>query len=284
MSWKDLYRIALQSLQNNPDAEAIAKNLIEHLSGKSQLKLWLETDFLPNDTNVESFHFLLNKLEAGEPLQYVLGYAYFLDMKLEVNSSVLIPRPETEELVVLVKEKFKQNPPKKVVDFCTGSACIALGIKRFFPDSEIIATDISTKALEVAKRNAVQVFGTENNIQFMEHNLLQNEGVFASGNFDLIVSNPPYIAQSEAADMTDSVLNFEPHIALFAEGNDPLIFYKKLIEVAAHSLNKDGVILCEINPIFSQDLLQFANQLGFDSEIGKDLSGKDRFWEGRRRS
>lgn len=277
-TWYDLYEKACRQLRGLEDAQPIAKRLIEELACETLVKLRF-ANIQPDMQQSQHFEKCLERLSNSEPLQYVLGYTYFMNMKLSVNASVLIPRPETEELVLLAQSLFVNEQAIKVIDFCTGSACIALGVKKLFPNAEIWATDISMDALHTAESNAVDIFGKSHGIHFLQHDLLQTATLQDNPQFDLILSNPPYITRQEAGEMSPSVLDFEPHIALFAEGEDALIFFKALLTMAKQYLKPQGVMLCEINPLYAQQNKVMGIQAGFVSEIIKDMSAKERFWK-----
>ncbi|MCO6495085.1 MAG: peptide chain release factor N(5)-glutamine methyltransferase [Bacteroidetes bacterium] len=277
-SWIDLLQISYSRLKDLEEAKAISNRLIEELSGSDLIKLQINNSY-PEVQQIRNFETCIERLSKGEPLQYVLGYEYFMDMKLKVNPSVLIPRPETEELVIIAKSFFISSNPKKAIDFCTGSGCIALGVKKISPNIEIWATDISKEALITAESNAIAQFGQYHSIRFIEHDLLNNNSLPDSPQFDLIISNPPYITEKEAGQMSKTVLEFEPHIALFAQGSDALIFYKSLLQMATKYLSPTGFMLCEINPLYSSHLKKLGDDLGFESVIIKDMIGKERFWK-----
>lgn len=213
----------------------------------------------------------LNRLLAGEPVQHLVGFQYFMGMKIGVNSDVLIPRPETEELMYWVIENEKLNTHKVIADICTGSGCIALALHQHFPKSRIIATDLSEPALATARNNELSIFKTSD-IDFIQHDLLQQEWPEVLPT--LIVSNPPYIMESEAEAMDSGVLDFEPNMALFAKGNDPLVFYKKTIQ---RFLNPSSVIYFELNPLTATELQQHIQDLGYTCELKADMFGKLRF-------
>ncbi|MCK9480634.1 MAG: peptide chain release factor N(5)-glutamine methyltransferase [Bacteroidia bacterium] len=276
-SWLELYDLACSQLKHLEDNVAISKRLIEEMSGMSLTKIRLK-EIQPNPQQEKEFNITLKRLQTGEPLQYVLGYEYFLGMKLNVNSSVLIPRPETEELVLLTKKLFNNTQPSKAIDFCTGSGCIALGLKNIFPQATIWATDISKKALSTALTNALQNFGTNHAIKFIEHDLLNQAQLPHEPLFDLIVSNPPYITREETSTISPNVLEFEPHLALFAEGDDSLIYYRALLLMAKKNLASQGKMICEINPMYATSLQHIGDEAQFHSEIIQDIIGKNRFW------
>lgn len=277
-SWKNLYGSVLQLLNGVEEKESIAKILIEEETGESKSKLFWREDF---EFDIEKWNLLqlkIKRLILGEPLQHVLGYAYFRDFKVNVNPYVLIPRPETEELVELA---IKHKPQfKKAIDFCTGSACIAIALHKANKNATILASDWSDKAMQTAQENIDLNCNEEHKPQIFKHDLLGNEYLSKETDFDLIVSNPPYIHVSEAQEMHASVLDFEPTMALFAPDSDVLLFYKKLIWQAKTQLVKKGELWAEINPLFVSSLKEFTLHEfpEFEHSFLEDMQGKLRFW------
>ncbi|MDR2402102.1 MAG: peptide chain release factor N(5)-glutamine methyltransferase [Cytophagales bacterium] len=210
------------------------------------------------------------RLKKNEPIQYILQETFFLNLELFVDENVLIPRPETEEMVSDIYKNFDSNK-KNILDIGTGSGCIALALKKKFVNVQVDAIDINSKSLEVARRNA-----KKNNLEinFMEKDILRTE--ILEQEYDLIVSNPPYVCASEKIFMSDRVLNFEPSTALFVEDKDPSVFYKKIISLAEKSLNAKGLLFLEINEKFGKEIIRllfnFQNVI-----INKDINGKDRW-------
>ena len=210
----------------------------------------------------------LEKLKDGQPIQYVTGVSYFYDLKLKVNQEVLIPRPETEELVYLI---LSENLPvgSRILDIGTGSGCIPIALKKKRSDFEVRALDKSTGALKVAKINAEK---NEVRVRFDEVDFLSELAWENYGLFDVIVSNPPYISQKERAVMSTSTLKFEPELALFPESEDVLIFYKKIAEFAREHLAEGGRIYLECNEFSAKEVAALFK----NAQIVKDMQGKDR--------
>lgn len=231
-----------------------------------------------DDELIATFEKLLSSLEKGTPIQYALGYAWFYGMKLKVNEAVLIPRPETEELVALILKENRHKSPK-IADIGTGSGCIPIALKKHLPEAEVWAVDISSEALEVASANA------ENErcaINFLEADILDADNLFSQRDFDIIVSNPPYITPSEKSKMAINVLNHEPHLALFIPEENPLLFYKVISTFAKAYLSKGGKLYFEINRRFSQELKEYLVETGFiEVKIHQDMYGADRMVSGR---
>lgn len=211
---------------------------------------------------------IISRLNQGEPIDYILGYTYFYGLKIGVNSHTLIPRPETEELVELIINENISKDSMKILDIGTGSGCIALALKYNLPTSTITAIDVSQEAIEKAKENSKNL---NLEIDFKLVNILDESQWNQLGEYDIIVSNPPYISVEEKKDMSDSVLDFEPHLALFVE-QDPLIFYKKILEFAKTHLSKNGKVYFE-----TSQLNQLEEFKGYDIKKIKDLSGNWRF-------
>jgi len=215
-------------------------------------------------------------LKTGKPLQYILNQAWFYNLKFKVNESVLIPRPETEELVDLVIKENKSC--KNFLDIGTGSGCIPISIKKNISASEVYACDLSEAALETA---AINANNNHTQVHFFKANVL-NENEFLSlckNKFDVIVSNPPYIKQSEKSSLHQNVIEFEPHLALFVNDEDDIVFYKKIINLCAKLLNQNAKLYFELNPLTSDLVKQYAIQSNLFKhvEIVQDMSGKARF-------
>ncbi len=212
---------------------------------------------------------ILFRLSNGEPFQYVIGKEFFHDHIFKVNQNTLIPRPETEELVDWILEDNKTDG-LKILDIGTGTGAIAISLSDKRKNWEIHAWDISEKALEIANMNAENLGGE---IHFQKMDALD---IKSEEKFDIIVSNPPYVANFEKKDMEAHVLNYEPQLALFVEDNDPLLFYRKIIEFGITSLKPGGKIYFEINPLFKDELEQLAEIHNFSSLIRSDFRGKER--------
>ena len=220
---------------------------------------------LTND-NIISFENIISDLKQDIPIQYILGEAHFYDLKFKVNSSTLIPRGETEELVqyILLHDFIS------VLEIGTGSGCIAVSIAKN-SNSKITAIDNSIEALEIAKSNA-KLNSVKINFEFSD--------VFNFSDtkkYDLIVSNPPYVLESEKKIMDKNVLDYEPHNALFVSDNDPLVYYKEISKIATNNLKKNGLLFFEINENYSKQIIELLSNLNFvDIELKKDINGRDR--------
>lgn len=217
---------------------------------------------------------VLKRLLTGEPVQYIFGKAYFLEFSLRVSPNVLIPRPETEELLKWVLEENAHKKEPIIVDLGTGSGCIAIACSRMLPASRVYATDISQEALSIASENAA---ANKALVQFFHADMLQslpNEIPQA----DILISNPPYITLSEASEMRKNVIDFEPHIALFTPAEEPLIFYRALLHHAQFKLKQGASLYAEINENKADDLLALCKKHpALQASVKRDLRGKPRF-------
>lgn len=220
----------------------------------------------------------VEQLLAGEPIQYIFGRAQFYGLDFAVNGATLIPRPETAQLVDMIADRYRKSIDLRVLDLGTGSGCIALALGRTLPFTrEITAVDISKKALEVARQNATDL---KVKATFICGDMLAGDFAdrYLYRKYDIIVSNPPYIAQHEAAAMERNVLDHEPHTALFVPDDDPLLFYRAIARIASECLEDKGTLFLEINPLFAKELAAMLREHGFqDVDIEKDMQKADRF-------
>lgn len=229
-----------------------------------------------SDADVAYFDAILNRLLKHEPLQYILGYTWFCGMKFSVNEHVLIPRPETEELVDLVVEHCRKNNLQHpiVLDLGTGSGCIPVSVKKNIPGAKVFGTDIMEDALKLAEQNA---WTNKADVTFFKDDMLDPSHIHEYGPFDIIISNPPYIAETEAGEMALHVTQHEPHVALFSPG-DPLAFYKAIRRISDRCLAPGGSIWLEINPLLAEETRSlFDNETVHYANIINDMSGKKRF-------
>jgi len=239
---------------------------IEKILGYSKSDCIIHSNHELTNDNIISFENIINDIKQNIPIQYILGEAHFYDLKFKVNSSTLIPRGETEELVqyILLHDFIS------VLEIGTGSGCIAVSIAKN-SNANITAIDNSIEALEIAKSNAI-LNSVEINFELSD--------VFNFSDikkYDLIVSNPPYVLESEKKIMNKNVLDYEPHNALFVSDNDPLIYYKEIAKIATNNLNKNGLLFFEINEKYSKQIIELLSNLNFvDIELKKDINGRDR--------
>ncbi len=258
------------------EAANIADLVIEHVTGQRKIDRITNKNFLINDQQKEKLGRMTTDLLANKPIQYVLGEAWFMNMKLLVNEHVLIPRPETEELVDWIIRDVDKAGIKAVslLDIGTGSGCIPITIKKMRDFINTSAIDVSNDALAIAKTNSA-LQNTVINFQLI--NFLNETEWNQLGKYNIIVSNPPYIKSSEAKSMSDNVLNFEPHIALFVPDNDALIFYKNIAKFGMTHLKKDGNIYAEINEALGEQVIRLFETYSYKNiELRKDMQGKDR--------
>ena len=252
------------------EIQAFSGIIIEHVCGWNYTERIMRKKDKLNKTAIGEIKGITERLKQYEPLQYILGETEFFGLKIRVNPAVLIPRPETEELVDWVLKSGGKGTGK-VLDIGTGSGCIALAIKCNRKDASVTATDISPVALEVAQTNA-----RLNNLQlnFIEADFLNFE-YNNWANFDIIVSNPPYVRESEKAEMKSNVLKYEPENALFVKDDDPLVFYRRIGEFGRKYLNQKGKLFVEINEHLGRETKQLFGTLGYsDVELKNDIHGK----------
>lgn len=276
----------LSSLYDSGEARAIGCQLLEHVLRCSRTQLlMLGKDTLLSPEQEESLSMALGRLAQGEPLQYILGRAAFLDFELQVSSGVLIPRPETEELVLLALESLRSRayPQPRILDVGTGSGCIAYSIAAHM-DAEVVALELSPEAQVVAETNFASLYEhIGRQVRLLPADVLQLcLKPCTSEPYNLIISNPPYIHPQEAVDMTIQVLEHEPSMALFAPEHDPLAFYKALAYLAQNGwLAPQGEIWAEINPLFAEEILRemcaILTKYQHTAWVHRDMSGRERF-------
>ncbi len=266
---KDFFKKSLENNFNTYDLDALSKlvfldifKLNEKEFSKNISEIFIE---------IKKLEEVIQRLKNHEPLQYIAGFTYFNGLKIMVDKNVLIPRPETEELIYWIKED-NISPNSIFADICTGSGCIALALQKHYSGSKIIATDISEKALNVAINNEKSLFKTQN-IRFIQHNCLTEK--WQEMMPDIVVSNPPYIAINEKEKMEKNVLNYEPHLALFTPQNEELLFYKSILNL--FSKNKKTIYYFEINPLFTNELKSYCEGLNLQCVFRYDMFGKVRF-------
>lgn len=272
-SIKKFYKTELQDSYDAGEIEEFVFLSFNHFLGLSKTQLSLIDDETINESELLKFSNVVKRLKQKEPIQYILERAWFYNLPFKVNKHVLIPRPETEELVQWIIDTTK-NQPEKIIDIGTGSGCIAITLKNKLTNSTIHALDISAAAIEVAKENA-----TDNNavIHFITADILSEEIQSLTTKYDIIVSNPPYIMESEKSSMDTTVLDFEPHTALFVNNPDPILFYKAIIGFANKNLNKGGQLYFEINPTQVTTIQHELESNHFTNiEIKKDITQKER--------
>lgn len=266
-----VFNQVLSSMYDAPEAKAIGNLVFMHALDWDKSDLFLNADeaLTPNDEKVLLAY--LKDLQTGKPVQYVLGEIDFFDLKFKVNSDVLIPRPETEELVRWI---LKDEPQEelKVLDIGTGSGIIPISLKHAREQWEVHAIDLSEPALRMAEENA-QLNLVD--VQFSAFDVLSEQRLEHS--FDIIVSNPPYIPINDKKSLHQNVKDFEPHLALFVPNDDATIFYTKIADLALGALNKPGFLYFEIYELYAQNIIEMLHSKGFQAiELRQDMAGKDR--------
>lgn len=266
----------LKDIYEQSEAMNIADLVLEKVSGQEKIDRSQHSQTFLYPEQVENLKVILSRLKQNEPVQYALEEAWFAGMKFKVNSYVLIPRPETEELVDwIIKESEKSKVKgQKILDIGTGSGCIPVALKKKITDASVSAIDVCSEAIFIAAGNAAD---HNTDIDFTLMDFLDEGRWEELDQFHVIVSNPPYVRQSEAQTMHERVKDFEPHLALFVPDNDPLLFYKKLGDFAKSHLKPGGSLFVEINESLGNEVAGLFKSKGFKSvELRKDMQGKDR--------
>lgn len=268
-------RAALAPKYGEGEARAMGRIIFENLKGWTPVDLAIRQDEPISAFIQGKVDEVVKRLLKDEPIQQIFGVADFYGMKLKVTPETLIPRPETEELVDLIV-KENQHKDLRVLDCGTGSGCIAIALQRNLPFSEVTAIDVSEKALEVARENGKILHAP---VEFLNADILKLPSSLNGSSYDIIVSNPPYIAMKERASMEPNVVDYEPATALFVPDNDPLLFYRAILNAATGELlAPQGKIYFEINPLYANELVELATQYGFDdARLVRDTEGKNRF-------
>ncbi len=273
--YKTKFIAELLPFYDEMEAESFFYLILENQRQLRRIDLALNIDLHFSVDEIQIWNKILDKLKLEIPIQYILGTTHFYGSEFNVNENVLIPRPETEELVEWIISSAV-NMPKfknlKILDIGTGSGCIAISLAKNITDAEVFAIDISDKALATAKENADL---NKVNVAFIQKNILETNDL--EQQFDIIVSNPPYVRNLEKAEIKLNVLANEPHIALFVEDNDALIFYRKIAELATKNLSPEGKLFFEINQYLGKETVELLEKMHFkNSELRKDIYGNDR--------
>ena len=272
---KDIIEFAyqeLESLYEKNEIRSMIYSIIEHFTNYDLMKILTYKDELKvSESELLKINFAIKDLKKERPLQQILGYCEFLDVKINLNHQVLIPRVETEEITQRIIHENKGRRNLKIADLCCGSGCIAIALKKAFPDSNVYAYDISEEAIEQSKENANL---NKEKIFFFKENIFENKE--KNQEFDIIVSNPPYVRESEKGLMKNNVLLYEPHLALFVSDEDPLIFYKQILDFCNRNLAKNGKIYMEINENLAKETELLFKNFNYQTSVFKDLRGKDR--------
>jgi release factor glutamine methyltransferase len=264
----------LFELYNDREAANIADWVIEYITGQRRIERILYKDLPLNNSQQQQLETFTQQLLQHKPVQYVLQEAWFAGMKFFVKEGVLIPRPETDELVELVVNKSQiSNHKSQILDIGTGSGCIPIALKKRLPTSAIVSIDISEAALEIAQKNATDL---QAEITLQQLDFLDESNWQQLRTFDIIVSNPPYIKQSESTVMSKHVTDYEPSLALFVADNNALIFYEKIAAFGKMHLKPNGQIFVEINEALGYETVTIFQQNGYQTLLKQDLQGKDR--------
>lgn len=278
-SLKTFFKNSLLDYYQETEIGSFFDILTRHVLGKNRVEVALSLDVEVSKTDIEKFNDAIERLKNHEPIQYITGETEFYGLPFKVNPSVLIPRPETEELVKwiindLPKNRQTASQSLNILDIGTGSACIAVSIAKNLTNSKVFALDISAEALNVAQTNAKQ---NDVNIDFIQTDILNCNLEFENLKFDIIVSNPPYVRDQEKHLIKENVLNHEPHLALFVKDDDPLLFYRKIIQLAATILKPKGQLYFEINEYLGEEMVKLFNAEGFKNvELKQDIFNKNR--------
>lgn len=277
---KNIFHKELDAIYGVEEVTSFFFICTENYYNITRLQLALDSDLAINKEEQTVIFNALEDLKNEKPIQYIIGETEFYGLPFKVNKYTLIPRPETEELVTLVlkttKQKLKESKPLTCLDIGTGSGCIAISLAKELKEAQVYAIDVSTEAIKKAKENAVL-----NNvaIEFIKCDILNacNETLNKDLKFNVIVSNPPYVRNLEKAEIKNNVLNNEPHLALFVEDDNPLLFYKAIAEFATKKLHKNGKLFFEINEYLGEETKALVESIGFKNvEIIKDIFNKDR--------
>lgn len=273
----NIFRTELKDIYPCSEIEAMIAVSVNETLGLTKGELEINGDRLLKVPDYEKLRKIVGKLKEKQPLQYILGTVEFYGCKLRVNEHVLIPRPETEELVDwIIGDSRSMKPDIQILDIGCGSGCIPIALKKHIPDATVSALDISEEALMIAKANSIL---NHTRIAFLQADILNIDpkSEHSTRKFNIIVSNPPYVKLSEKEKIDKNVIDFEPHEALFVNDNDPMIFYKIIAEFALHNLSENGKIYFEINESMGEGIKEILTTKNFRNiEVRMDISGKDR--------
>ncbi|PRX49671.1 peptide chain release factor N(5)-glutamine methyltransferase [Salegentibacter salegens] len=278
MKLKPQKEIFAKSLENEYPAEEVLSFfflLTEAFFKINRLNLALNPELEIDENQVEKLDLALARLKKHEPIQHIIGETEFFGLTFKVDKNVLVPRPETEELIEWILEDFSEEEALKILDIGTGSGCIAISLAKNLPEAKISAIDISEEALKIAAQNS-----EINKVQldFIQQDILQLENL--KENYEIIVSNPPYVRELEKKEMHRNVLDYEPETALYVKDGNPLIFYEKIMKLAKTALNPGGKLYFEINQYLAEETEKMMQKQGFKTELRKDLFGNFRMLKG----
>jgi len=263
----------LRQIYTENESDSIARIILDHIGYPLEETL-LNPGQTPARSVIEQINDIVTDLRTGKPIQYVLGYTFFCDLRIGLNDTVLIPRPETEELVDHIIKSVIQ-PYHRIIDLGTGSGCIAMALKAHFPEADVWGVDLKAEALSLALRNS-QLNSLQ--VNWKEMDLLNLDSLDPDQQFDLVVSNPPYVRLSEKKSMAYNVTGFEPDSALFVEDTDPLLFYRAIASFCKIHLTENGEVWVEINEMLGKDTADVFKKEGFRRvQILRDIHEKDRY-------
>lgn len=256
------------------EAEQLMRILLEDLFDIDQKRQLMEPELRIDELQHAQLGDAVKRLLEGVPVQYVTGKAWFDGLLFHVDESVLIPRPETEELVQKVSALMPNDRPFRIWDVGTGSGCIAIALAKRFPRAEVMAFDVSEKALATARLNAIN---NKVKVDFICDDVLHPQSLLWNQPVDVVISNPPYIRENERSSMERNVLDHEPLTALFVPDDDPLLFYRQILKLAKPQLKPHGAVWFEINEAMGQEMVYLGQSTGFETKIYEDYNGKQRF-------
>jgi len=272
-NYKATFQKELASLYDEKEVESFFYMIFEQFHNKRRIDLALHPEMEMTEADLIRWENVVSELKKQKPIQYILGETEFFGLRFLVNENVLIPRPETEELVeLIISNNATTKQPLKILDIGTGSGCIAISLAKAFPNSTVFAIDVSEQALVIAKKNADI---NEADVTFLLQDILQTNDL--EQQLDVIVSNPPYVRILEKAEIKPNVLDYEPHLALFVSDNDALLFYRKIAELAKRNLVENGHLYFEINQYLGKETVALLENLGFRTiQLKQDVYGNDR--------
>jgi len=271
-----VFRQELAGLYDVREIDSLCMITIAEIAGTSSAKIKAFPELQLPPEHLEAINQILTQLKTGQPIQYILGHTEFYGLTFKVNPSVLIPRPETEELVEWIISSVGTGhwASGNILDIGTGSGCIAITLKKHLNEAQISAIDISVEALKTAKENAEL---NDVIVDFIEADILNPKSEIEIPKFEIMVSNPPYVTLYDKTQMRQNVTDFEPHTALFVPEDDPLLFYKAIADFASTHLKKGGLLFFEINENYGEQIVELFSIKSFkNTELRKDMSGKDR--------
>ena len=267
------FRNELSDIYPEGEIKMFVRMLFEAFLGWDMAQLLLHREDTINQSDLLKFHWAVEDLKKHRPIQHIIGHTEFCGLRIEVSPEVLIPRPETEEILLQFLNNKNTKTAPAILDLCTGSGCIAIALSKYLPEANVFGVDVSEKALQMAQKNA-----KNNNVEvnFVRCDILLNEPPLPCTTFDYIFSNPPYVLDSERKEMQENVLGHEPSLALFVPDNDPLLFYRAIGLYASKHLTKEGQLILEINEHLGRETCQLLQSLGFTTRLNKDFRDKDR--------